>query len=321
VPILPDPLLRPSTGPILVCKKDKAMATEHSSTRFQDLDTWPSIDILSAFFEGQLSAVAAVRTALPAIAAAAEEAVIRLRRGGRLVYVGAGTSGRIGVQDGTELPPTFNWPDDQIIYLIAGGPSAIMQAVENAEDSVEEGIAGIRTNRIGPDDVVIGVAASGRTPFTIAALDEARARGAQTIGISNNGDAPLLEACSHPILADTGEEVIAGSTRMKAGTAQKIVLNLLSTLIMVRLGRVYGGLMVDMRATNAKLRRRSEIMVSQITDCSDATAAEAIRLANGDLKAAVLIALGADSAQAQEALKQSDGNLRQALAEFSKSKT
>jgi N-acetylmuramic acid 6-phosphate etherase len=296
------------------------MATEHSSTRFQDLDTWPSIDILSAFFEGQLSAVAAVRTALPAIAAAAEEAVTRLRRGGRLVYVGAGTSGRIGVQDGTELPPTFNWPDDQIIYLIAGGPSAIMQAVENAEDSVEEGIAGIRTNRIGPDDVVIGVAASGRTPFTIAALDEARARGAQTIGISNNGDAPLLEACSHPILADTGEEVIAGSTRMKAGTAQKIVLNLLSTLIMVRLGRVYGGLMVDMRATNAKLRRRSEIMVSQITDCSDATAAEAIRLANGDLKAAVLIALGADSAQAQEALKQSDGNLRQALAEFSKTK-
>ena len=297
------------------------MATEHSSTRFQDLDTWPSIDILSAFFEGQLSAVAAVRTALPAIAAAAEEAVTRLRRGGRLVYVGAGTSGRIGVQDGTELPPTFNWPDDQIIYLIAGGPSAIMQAVENAEDSVEEGVAGIRTNRIGPDDVVIGVAASGRTPFTIAALDEARARGAQTIGISNNGDAPLLEACSHPILADTGEEVIAGSTRMKAGTAQKIVLNLLSTLIMVRLGRVYGGLMVDMRATNAKLRRRSEIMVSQITDCSDATAAEAIRLANGDLKAAVLIALGADSAQAQEALKQSDGNLRQALAGFSKSKT
>jgi N-acetylmuramic acid 6-phosphate etherase len=305
---------------MLVCKKDKAMATEHSSTRFQDLDTWPSLDILSAFYEGQLSAVAAVRTALPAIAAAAEEAAARLRRGGRLVYVGAGTSGRIGVQDGTELPPTFNWPDDQIVYLIAGGPGAIMRAVENAEDSVEEGIAGIRHNGIGRDDVVIGVAASGRTPFTIAALEEARARGAQTIGISNNADAPLLDVCSHPILADTGEEVIAGSTRMKAGTAQKIVLNLLSTLVMVRLGRVYGGLMVDMRATNAKLRRRSEIMVSQITDCSDATAAEAIRLANGDLKAAVLIALGADSTQAQEALKQSDGNLRQALAEFSKSK-
>ncbi len=295
------------------------MATEHSSTRFQDLDTWPSLDILSAFYEGQLSAVAAIRPALPAIAAAAEEAVTRLRRGGRLVYVGAGTSGRIGVQDGTELPPTFNWPDERIVYLIAGGQGAIMRAVENAEDSVEEGIAGIRQNQVGPDDVVIGVAASGRTPFTIAALKEARARGAQTIGISNNPDTPLLEACSHPVLADTGEEVIAGSTRMKAGTAQKVILNLLSTLVMVRLGRVYGSLMVDMRATNAKLRRRSEIMVSQITDCDASRAAEAIRLANGDLKAAVLIALGAESSEAQEALKRSDGNLRQALADFSKS--
>lgn len=295
------------------------MATEHFSTRYQDLDTWPSLDVLSAFYEGQLSAVAAVRPSLPAIAAAAEEAVERLRRGGRLVYAGAGTSGRIGVQDGTELPPTFNWPDDRVVYLIAGGTGAIMQAVENAEDSVEEGIAGIRANGIGPDDVVIGVAASGRTPFTIAALKEAASRGAQTIGISNNPDAPILEACSHPILADTGEEVIAGSTRMKAGTAQKIILNLLSTLIMVRMDRVYRGLMVNMRATNAKLRRRSEIMVSQITDCDDATAVEAIRQADGDLKTAVLIALGAGPAEARGALERNGGNLRKALADFSRS--
>ena len=137
------------------------MATEHFSTRYHDLDTWPSLDILSAFYEGQLSAVAAVRPSLPAIAAAAEEAVGRLRRGGRLVYAGAGTSGRIGVQDGTELPPTFNWPDERVVYLIAGGTGAIMQAVENAEDSVEDGIAGIRNNNVGPNDVVIGVAASG----------------------------------------------------------------------------------------------------------------------------------------------------------------
>lgn len=292
------------------------MATEHFSTRFQDLDTWPSLDILSAFYEGQLAAVAAVRSSLPAIAAAAEDASQRLRRGGRLVYAGAGTSGRIGVQDGTELPPTFNWPDDKLIYLIAGGEGAIMKAVENAEDSVEEGIAGIRDNAIGPDDVVIGVAASGRTPFTIAALREAKARGAQTIGISNNADAPLLDVSSHPIVADTGEEVIAGSTRMKAGTAQKVILNLLSSLIMVRLGRVYRGLMVDMRATNAKLRRRSEIMVSEITGCDDATAAEALRKAEGDLKAAVLIALGADAQGARAALDGTDGNLRQALASF-----
>jgi N-acetylmuramic acid 6-phosphate etherase len=293
------------------------MTTEHFSTRYQDLDTWPSLDVLSAFYEGQLSAVAAVRTSLPAIAAAAEEAAARLRRGGRLVYAGAGTSGRIGVQDGTELPPTFNWPDDKIVYLIAGGQGAIMKAVENAEDSVEEGTAGIRDNNIGPNDVVIGVAASGRTPFTIAALKEAASRGAQTIGISNNPDALILDVSSHPILADTGEEVIAGSTRMKAGTAQKVILNLLSTLIMVRLDRVYRGLMVNMRATNAKLRRRSEIMVQQITDCSDSAAADAISQSAGDLKTAVLIAMGATLADAQGALERKHGNLRAALADFS----
>jgi N-acetylmuramic acid 6-phosphate etherase len=292
------------------------MATEHLSSRFQDLDSWPSLEILSAFYEGQLSAVAAVRSSLPAIAEAAEEAVERLRRGGRLVYVGAGTSGRIGVQDGTELPPTFNWPDEKIVYLIAGGEGAIMKAVENAEDSIDEGVAGIREANVGPNDVVIGVAASGRTPFTVAALQEARTRGAQTIGISNNAGATILHICSHPIVADTGEEVVAGSTRMKAGTAQKIILNLLSTLIMVRLGRVYRGLMVDMRATNAKLRRRSEIMVSQITGCDDETAVAALRKARGDMKIASLIALGAEPADAQAVLARSDGNLRAALAEF-----
>jgi N-acetylmuramic acid 6-phosphate etherase len=296
------------------------MATENFSTRFQGLDSWPSLDILSAFYEGQLSAVAAVRPALPAIAAAAEEAAARLRRGGRLVYVGAGTSGRIGVQDGTELPPTFNWPDDKLIYLIAGGEGAIMRAVENAEDSVEEGIEGIRKADIGLNDVVIGAAASGSTPFTIAALKEAGSRGAQTIGVSNNAGAPILEACSHPILAETGEEVIAGSTRMKAGTAQKVILNLLSSLIMVRLGRVYGGLMVDMRATNAKLRRRSEVMVSQITGCDDATAIEALGQADGDLKTAALIALGAQASDAQATLTRHGGNLREALAEIAKTK-
>ncbi len=293
------------------------MATEHFSSRFQDLDTWPSLDILSAFFEGQLSAVAAVRPSLPAIAAAAEAAADRLRRGGRLVYVGAGTSGRIGVLDGTELPPTFSWPDDRLVYVIAGGEGAIMKALEDSEDSVEEGAGGIIKNNIRSNDVVIGIAASGKTPFTLAALKEAKSRGAQTIGIANNPEAPILEICSHPILADTGEEVIAGSTRMKAGTAQKIILNLLSSLIMVRLGRVYRGQMIDMRATNAKLRRRSEIMVSQITACDDASAAQAIGQANGNLKVAVLIVLGASAAEAEAMLERNEGNLRSALAEFS----
>ncbi len=295
------------------------MATEHRSTRYEDLDSWPSLDVLSALYEGQLSAVAAVRSALPAIAAAAEVAVEHLRGGGRLVYVGAGTSGRIGVQDGAELPPTFNWPDERVVYLMAGGEGALLRAVENAEDSVEDGTARIRRARVGPTDVVIGVAASGTTPFTVAALREATALGAHTIGVSNNAGAPILAACTHPILVETGEEVVAGSTRMKAGTAQKIVLNLFSTLVMIRLGRVYRGLMVHMRATNAKLRRRAEIMVAQITGCSEAAAVEALAQADGDLKIASLIIHGADRAAAEAILARNDDNLRFALKEIARS--
>ena len=239
----------------------------------------------------------------------------KLRNGGRLVYVGAGTSGRIGVQDGAELPPTFNWPDDKVVFLMAGGEGALLKAVENAEDSVEDGIARIRTPNVGANDVVIGVAASGTTPFTVAALKEATGRGAVTIGFSNNDEAPILAVCTHPILAETGEEVVAGSTRMKAGTAQKIVLNLLSTLVMIRLGRVYRGLMVHMRTTNAKLRRRSEIMVAQITGCEEATAIDALAQADGDVKIASLIVFGVDRPLAEAILARSGDSLRVALAD------
>jgi N-acetylmuramic acid 6-phosphate etherase len=291
------------------------MATEDLSRRYHDLDAWPSLDILSALYEGQLSAVAAVRAALPAIATAAEEAVERLQSGGRLVYVGAGTSGRIGVQDGAELLPTFSWPDDRVVYIVAGGEGALLKAVENAEDSIEDGIHSIRSAEVGPTDVVIGVAASGTTPFTVSALREATTRGAATIGLSNNAGTPLLSVCKHPILVETGEEVVAGSTRMKAGTSQKIVLNLLSTLVMIRLGRVYGGLMVHMRATNAKLRRRSEIMVMQITGCDARTAADALGRADGDVKIATLVAFGVDRPLAEAILNRCGDNLRAALAD------
>jgi N-acetylmuramic acid 6-phosphate etherase len=291
------------------------MATEDLSRRYHELDSWPSMDILAALYEGQLSAVAAVRSALPAVAAAAEAAVEKLRAGGRLVYVGAGTSGRIGVQDGAELPPTFNWPDDKVVFLMAGGEGALLRAVENAEDSVEDGIARIRRANVGSSDVVIGVAASGTTPFTVSALREATANGAVTIGVSNNGGAPILDVSTHPILVETGEEVVAGSTRMKAGTAQKIVLNLLSTLVMIRLGRVYRGLMVHMRTTNAKLRRRSEIMVRQITGCEESTAIEALGMADGDVKIAALIVFGVDRPLAEAILARSGDNLRIALAD------
>jgi N-acetylmuramic acid 6-phosphate etherase len=291
------------------------MVTESLSPRYLDLDAWSSPEALAALYEGQLAAVAAVGPALPAIAAAAEAAVPGLQRGGRLVYAGAGTSGRIGVQDGAELPPTFDWPDDRLVFAMAGGEAAFLRAVENAEDSAEAGAAVIREAGVGSDDVVIGLAASGTTPFTIAALREASRRGAVSVGLANNRGAPLLEACTYPILVETGPEVVAGSTRMKAGTAQKIVLNLLSTVIMIRLGRVHRGMMVHMRATNAKLRRRAQVMVARITGCTEAEAADALAQGDGSVKLAALMVSGIGRAEAEALLDRQHGNLRRALKE------
>src|SRR5215468_10621331 len=257
------------------------MVTEKISPRYAELDSWSSDEMLAAMYEGQLTAAAAVRSALPAIAAAVDDAVVALRRGGRIVYVGAGTSGRIGVQDGTELPPTYNWPADRLVFAMAGGLGALVQSAEEAEDNEATGAHAIADAKVGADDVVIGIAASGTTPYTIGVLRAATAAGAVTIAVANNPGAPLFEVARHRILVDTGSEVIAGSTRMKAGTAQKIVLNLFSTAVMVRMGRVYRGLMVDMRATNAKLRRRAAAMVGEIVRCPERDAARYLEQADG----------------------------------------
>lgn len=291
------------------------MATEYISPRYVDLDSWSSAEMIEAMYEGQLAAAGAVRGALKAIAAAVDDAVPALQRGGRLVYAGAGTSGRIGVQDGSELPPTFDWPADRLVFLMAGGLGALVQSVEGAEDDEAEGARAAAEARIGADDVVIGIAASGTTPFTIGALRAATAAGAVTVALANNAGAPLLAAARHGIVVETGTEVIAGSTRMKAGTAQKIVLNLLSTSIMIKLGRVYRGLMVHMRPSNAKLRRRAEAMVSQIVGCSDADAARLVSRSEGDVKVAVLLGLGLAEAAAAELLGRHGGNLRLAIEE------
>lgn len=290
------------------------MRTEDASARYVDLDAWGGLDILQALWEGQLAAVAAVGPALPALEAAARAAEPGLREGGRLVYVGAGTSARIGVQDGAELPPTFDWPEAQLGFAIAGG-GALLRAVENAEDSGADGAAWIARAEVGPRDVVVGLAASGITPFTVEALKAARARGAVTIGISNNPEAPILREAAHGILAATGAEVLAGSTRMKAGTAQKVILNLFSTLVMIRLGRVYRGRMVAMRATNRKLRARGVAMVSELAGCPADTAADALARAEGDIKRAVLLAGGMSQARADDLLLRHDGSLRRALRE------
>lgn len=290
------------------------MLTEKYDSRFAGLETWPSLEALQAFHEDQLAAVAAVGPALPVIAQAADAAAERLSDTGRLIYVGAGTSGRIGVQDGVELTPTFNWPEERILYLIAGGDTALVRSVEGAEDSAESGRLNMLKTQAGKRDVVIGLAASGTTPFTVAAVEQARTLGAMTIGISNNDDAPLLRAADYPVLVVTGAEAISGSTRMKAGTAQKVVCNLFSTLVMMRLGRVYRGMMVDMRASNEKLRRRAERMVMQLTDCSGDVALAALNRAEGDLKLAVMLVSGFDIDAARDALARHDGNLGAAIA-------
>ena len=291
------------------------MSTERINERFADLETWSSFDLVKAFHEDQLAAVAAVGPALPAIAEAADAAAARLADTGRLIYVGAGTSGRIGVQDGAELTPTFNWPQERLLFVLAGGEDAVLQAVEGAEDSAEGGQWNILKAGVNEHDVVIGLAASGATPFTVAAVKYAALLGAMTIGVANNRDTPLLTASAHPILIETGAEAIAGSTRMKAGTAQKVFCNLFSTLVMVRLGRVYRGLMVDMRASNEKLRRRAVQMVARLTDCDPAQAEAAVDQASGEVKAAVMIASGFALAEAQDALARHGGDLRAALAD------
>lgn len=289
------------------------MPTEHISPRYVDLDTWSSLEMIEAMYEGQLSAAAAVRNALDAIAEAVDDAVPALQRGGRMIYAGAGTSGRIGVQDGSELLPTYGWPADRLVFVMAGGLGALVRSVEGAEDDEDEGVRAVASAGIAADDVVIGIAASGTTPFTVGVLRAASAAGAVTIALANNSEAPLLSVARHAIVAETGTEVIAGSTRMKAGTAQKIVLNLLSTTIMVKLGRVYRGMMVHMRASNSKLQRRAEGMVSRIVGCSDAEAARLVKRSAGDVKVAVLLGLGLGDAEAAEVLKRHDGNLRLAI--------
>ena len=289
------------------------MGTEQVSRRYAGIDAWEPSEILDALIEGQLAAVAAVRAARAAIERAARAMEARLERNGRLVYAGAGTSGRLAVQDGAELPPTFSWPQDRLLLLMAGGEPALVRPVEGAEDRAEHGAERIRRHGIGPDDVLLAVAASGTTPFTLACLCEAKRRGALTIGIANNPNTPLLDEAEYAIWLDTGPEAIAGSTRMKAGTAQKITLNLLSSLVMIRLGRVFDGLMVDVQAGNTKLARRSENMLMHLTDRSREEVRDALDRANGSVKLAVLLLQGCSPEDARAALERAGGQLRTAL--------
>lgn len=288
-------------------------STESIDPRFAEIDAWPTSVAVEAMCEGQLAATAVVFGQAGAIARAAIAAAQVLASTGRLVFAGAGTSGRIAVQDGVELGPTFGWPEGRLRFLLAGGSDALTAGIEGAEDDTDSARTEVKEHRIGRGDVMIGLAASGRTPYTLAAIEAARSAGSLTIGFANNRDSPLLDIAELGILLETGSEAVAGSTRMKAGTAQKIALNLLTTAIMLRLGRVYRGRMVDMIVSNNKLRERARTMVMELANVSADDAAQALDAARDDIKCAVLLASGASLGEARRLLEGSGGRLRQAL--------
>ena len=278
------------------------------------IDKMTISDLLMVIQQEDEKVSLAVKKALPEIAAAVEQITSALRHGGRLFYVGAGTSGRLGVLDAAECPPTFNAPADLVQALIAGGTDAMFTAVEGAEDNYEQGGRDLRERNLSAADVVVGIAASGRTPYVIGALHFADSLGCRTIAVTCVREAELSKVAALTIAVPVGPEVIAGSTRMKAGTAQKMILNMLSTATMIQLGKTYGNLMVDVKATNAKLAARVRRIVQEAAEVDETVAAETIKQANGSAKVAIVMLLGKISAEsAVRTLEASHGSVRQAL--------
>ena len=290
------------------------LKTETPSQSHQDLDQYPLDQLLAAFIDDQTAAVDALRAAAPQLALAVGAALPRMLAGGRLIYAGAGTSGRLGVLDSVELYPTFSWPRERALAILAGGPSAMFVAVEGAEDDAVQGAADLLALQPGVNDVVLLLAASGATPYVLGALQEARKAGALTIGFANNPDAPLTEQAEIGILLDTGAEVISGSTRLKAGSAQKMALNSFSSALMVRLNKVYGNLMVDLKPTNAKLVRRALALTLAATGADPDKAAAVLQDCGFHVKVAIVaLRKNFNVAQARSALDAAGGSVRQAL--------
>lgn len=290
------------------------LETEKRNPATVNIDKLTVGDLLSVIQQEDEKVALSVKQALPQIAAAVEQIVNSLRHGGRLFYIGAGTSGRLGVLDAAECPPTFNAPPDLVQALLAGGRDAMFAAVEGAEDNYDLGGRDLQERNLSATDVVVGIAASGRTPYVIGALRYAGALGCKTIAVTCVSEAELSRVAALTIAVPVGPEVIAGSTRMKAGTAQKMILNMLSTATMIQLGKTYGNLMVDVRATNAKLSARVRRIVQDAAEVDETVAAEAIRQANGSAKVAIVMLLGKLSANsAAGALEASHGSVRQAL--------
>ncbi|MFE9450573.1 N-acetylmuramic acid 6-phosphate etherase [Streptomyces sp. NPDC006739] len=293
----------------------ESLTTEAFRPELAGIDRLPTLDI-ARLMNGEDSGVpAAVAAQLPRIAAAVDAVAERMARGGRLVYAGAGTAGRLGVLDASECPPTFNTDPARVVGLIAGGPRAVVTSVEGAEDSAELARADLDELALTPEDTVVGVSASGRTPYAVGAVRHARSLGALTIGLACNADSALAAAADHGIEVVVGPELLTGSTRLKAGTAQKLVLNMLSTITMIRLGKTFGNLMVDVRASNDKLRARSRRIVALATGAPDEEIEKALTETGGEVKNAILTVLaGVDGPTAARLLEESGGHLRAALA-------
>ncbi|EPD57067.1 N-acetylmuramic acid 6-phosphate etherase [Streptomyces sp. HGB0020] len=293
----------------------ETLTTEAFRADLAEIDRLPTLEIARLMNGEDTTVPAAVAERLPEIAAAIDAVAERMARGGRLIYAGAGTAGRLGVLDASECPPTFNTDPDQVVGLIAGGPDAMVTSVEGAEDSAQLARDDLDGLRLIAADTVVGISASGRTPYAIAAVQHARARGALTVGLACNADSALAAAAEHGIEVVVGPELLTGSTRLKAGTAQKLVLNMLSTITMIRLGKTYGNLMVDVRASNEKLRARSRRIVALATGASDDEIERALAATDGEVKNAILAILAdVDGPTAARLLEDSDGHLRAALA-------
>ncbi len=291
-----------------------SLSTEARNPASQQLDRLTTLELVQLINQADQHIASRLNSALPAIALAVEHIVSAFAAGGRLIYLGAGTSGRLGILDAVECPPTFSVPSSQVVGLIAGGNNAMFKAVEGAEDNAALGAADLQNMQLNHRDIVVGIAASGRTPYVLGALAYAKTQGVTTVGISCNADTPVLHHADIAICADVGPEVLTGSTRMKAGTAQKMILNMLSTAAMVRSGKVYQNLMVDLHASNEKLVARAVRIVMQATDCDLATAQVALEQCNMRAKLAILHLLSGQSiTDCEQQLQQQQGFVSRAL--------
>jgi len=303
-------------GVINVSENFDKLITEQINPRSLHIDTCGTKEILEIINDEDKKVPAAVSKVLDNIEAAVDTIVEAIRAGGRLIYIGAGTSGRLGILDAAECPPTFGVDPELIKAVIAGGNDALIRAVEGAEDNAEMGIAAVRENNVSEKDVVVGISASGRTPFVMAAIEEAKRVGARTVGISNNSTSPLKETADIEITPLVGPEVIMGSTRMKAGTSQKLVLNMISTAVMIKLGKVYKNLMIDVKATNKKLVDRQVRIVMKAIGTDEDTAKKYLALSDMDAKAAVtMYKMRTDRKTAKRLLAENDGFVSKAIGE------